>query len=89
MRGPRRNGRSLLEVRTHRAGQARESGVTDAQAGCAVVAVLAAALFVLGGEGKAPGGWITGAPDDAARFERIERYLRGYDQPMTPPAGSR
>lgn len=31
---------------------------------------------------EAPRGWITGAPGDAARFERIERYLRGFDQPM-------
>lgn len=45
-------------------------------------ALVAAAVLALGGEANAPGGWITGAPDDAARFERVERYLRGFDQPM-------
>lgn len=31
----------------------------------------------------APGdGWLSGAPDQAARDERLERYLRGFDQPM-------
>jgi len=27
-------------------------------------------------------GWLTGAPDEATRNERLERYLRGFDQPM-------
>ena len=27
-------------------------------------------------------GWLTGAPDEASRVERLERYLRGFDQPM-------
>jgi hypothetical protein len=26
--------------------------------------------------------WITDAPSDAERFERIQRYLRGFDQTM-------
>ena len=26
--------------------------------------------------------WITRAADDAERFQRIEKYLRGFDQPM-------
>ena len=26
--------------------------------------------------------WITEAPNEGERFERIERYLRGFDQPM-------
>lgn len=26
--------------------------------------------------------WITEAPSDAERFKRLERYLRGFDQPM-------
>ncbi|HEJ2567843.1 TPA: hypothetical protein ACKR7L_001415 [Pseudomonas aeruginosa] len=31
----------------------------------------------------APGdGWLSGAPDQATRDERLERYLRGFDQPM-------
>lgn len=27
-------------------------------------------------------GWLAGAPDEATRVERLERYLRGFDQPM-------
>lgn len=27
-------------------------------------------------------GWLTGAPDQQARTERLEEYLRGFDQPM-------
>jgi hypothetical protein len=27
-------------------------------------------------------GWLTGAPDQATKDERLERYLRGFDQPM-------
>lgn len=27
-------------------------------------------------------GWLTGAPDQQARTERLEQYLRGFDQPM-------
>lgn len=27
-------------------------------------------------------GWLTGAPDQASKDERLERYLRGFDQPM-------
>lgn len=27
-------------------------------------------------------GWLTGAPDAATKDERLERYLRGFDQPM-------
>lgn len=27
-------------------------------------------------------GWLTGAETDAVRVERLERYLRGFDQPM-------
>jgi len=26
--------------------------------------------------------WLTGAPNDTVRFERLQRYLRGFDQPM-------
>ena len=26
--------------------------------------------------------WITEAPDEQERFQRIEKYLRGFDQPM-------
>jgi hypothetical protein len=26
--------------------------------------------------------WITEAADDPERFQRIEKYLRGFDQPM-------
>jgi hypothetical protein len=27
-------------------------------------------------------GWLTGAPDQATKDERLEKYLRGFDQPM-------
>jgi len=30
----------------------------------------------------ASSGWLTGAPDQATKDERLERYLRGFDQPM-------
>jgi len=26
--------------------------------------------------------WLTDAPDEATRLQRLERYLRGFDQPM-------
>ena len=51
-------------------------------AGSATAGLVATALLALGGDGRLPGDWITGAPGDAARFERIERYLRGFDQAM-------
>lgn len=53
------------------------------------IAILLSAAFVTGtmavaegGEQKPKGGWVTGAPDDATRFKHIEKYLRGFDQPM-------
>ncbi|MFN3623252.1 MAG: hypothetical protein ACK4TP_04245 [Hyphomicrobium sp.] len=29
-----------------------------------------------------PNDWLLNAPDDRARFELLQRYLRGFDQPM-------
>ena len=51
-------------------------------AGAAAIGLALAAVFTQGSAEKMSEGWITGASDDAARFERIERYLRGFDQPM-------
>lgn len=31
---------------------------------------------------SSPPGWLTGADNDQSRFERLEQYLRGFDQPM-------
>lgn len=59
------------------------------------VLLLAAGIVALGvavvnaeGEGTAPGAgakpndWLLNAPDDRMRFELLQRYLRGFDQPM-------
>lgn len=32
--------------------------------------------------GKTPNDWLLNAPDDEARFKLLQRYLRGFDQPM-------
>ncbi len=52
----------------------------------ALGAVLCLGVYTacLSNENPAPDSehWITQAPDDAERFERLEKYLRGFDQPM-------
>lgn len=56
--------------------------------GSAVNGVLAIILMIaVGACSKEPAapkgdGWLTNAPDEATRNERLERYLRGFDQPM-------
>lgn len=41
------------------------------------------ALAALGGSPSAQGNrWLVDAPDEKTRLERLESYLRGFDQPM-------
>jgi len=53
-----------------------------------VLAILALMLFNQGVGAQAPATqsaskyWITEAASDSQRFQRIEKYLRGFDQPM-------
>lgn len=52
------------------------------------VGTIAAIAFSHGSVSQAPAGqtaskhWITEAMNDSERFQRIEKYLRGFDQPM-------
>ena len=53
--------------------------------GLAAVATLALTAGVLSAHAASPShgdGWLTGAPDQATKDQRLEKYLRGFDQPM-------
>lgn len=43
---------------------------------------LAGAAQAVAPDKSAKNAWLTGADSDAVRFERLQRYLRGFDQPM-------
>ena len=54
----------------------------------AAAATIALMVFGHGSQAQTPGGqagakrWITEAANELERFQRIEKYLRGFDQPM-------
>ena len=48
--------------------------------GCAVL--LMCGLAYAETQGNKPSDWLTNAESDAKRFELLQKYLRGFDQPM-------
>lgn len=53
----------------------KNRGVTAAAVACFVMILV---LTVSSQSNR----WLSDAPDEQARLERLERYLRGFDQPM-------
>ena len=48
-----------------------------------VIVMLVVAAGCAAAQDKKPSNdWLLDAPDDAARFQLLQRYLRGFDQPM-------
>jgi hypothetical protein len=47
-----------------------------------LVAVAIFAAVAAADPEKKPDDWLLNAPDDATRFKLLQRYLRGFDQPM-------
>jgi len=49
--------------------------------GLAAMALMCGAAYAGSSASKSPD-WLTGAGSDAERFELLQKYLRGFDQPM-------